>query len=58
MIAADSAADFFEEMREKKDSAVETIRSHHDLCDNWFFFAMGIALLSAEWLLRKMGGRA
>lgn len=57
-IAADSPADFFEEMREKKNSAVETVRSHRDLCDNWFFFTLGVVLLSAEWLLRKKGGRA
>ena len=51
-------ADFFEKMREKKESAVEPIRSRRYLCDSWILFALGVALLSAEWLFRKRWGRA
>ena len=57
-IPPEKTADFFEKMRERKDSAVETIRSHRYLCDNWLIFALGVALLSAEWFLRKVRGRA
>ena len=49
---------FFRSMREKKESAAEPVRYTRYLCDNWLVFALGVALLSVEWLLRKVWGRA
>lgn len=57
-LAIGAAAAFYEKMREKGGGITDRVRQTLPLYDHWGIFLTGIALLTAEWLLRRKWGRA
>ena len=53
----ESAAGFYEKMREKGKTIIDRTREMTPLAENWGIFFCGVALLTGEWLLRRRWGR-